>query len=52
MTRETRYMLNKLNRSYSAFLVGLMFYGFMAAVAGAAAVKLYEQHGGRITWGF
>lgn len=52
MTRETRHMLNKLNRTYSAFFVGLMFYGFFAAVAGAAALKLYQQHGGIITWGF
>jgi len=52
VTRETRYMLKKFNRSYSAFFAGLMFYGFLAAVAGAAALKLYQQHGGLITWGF
>lgn len=45
MTRETRYMLKKFNRTYSAFFVGLMFLIGASAVAGAAAFSLYQQHG-------
>jgi len=52
MTRETRHMLNKLNRSHSAFLVGLMFMIFMSACAGAAALRIYQQHGGSLPWEF
>jgi len=49
MTEETRLALKRLNNDWQYFMIGLCAVIFLAGVAGAAAVSLYQQHGPSIS---